>query len=79
MPATEKSVLTVAELAVHLDTSETTVYALLQRGRIPFLRFGVRYVIPIKALEAFEDELGRLTAQRIYGKDLEEARNAANN
>lgn len=62
--------LTVTELAVHLRISRSQIYALMQRGQIPYRQFGSRRVIPRAWLdqqvrEALEPELIDLRAIRI--------------
>ena len=48
----ERETLTVAEAARFLGIGKTTAYESVRAGRIPSVKFGVKYLIPKAALRA---------------------------
>lgn len=67
--------LTVNERATYLRVSRAQIYALMQRGEIPYRQFGSRHVIPRVWLdqqvsEALQPEVIDLSAIRRRGRTL---------
>lgn len=51
-------------LAVWYGISDEQVSRLIDQAQVPVIRVGSQILVPIRALEAYEDELGRMTARR---------------
>ncbi len=48
----EDGLVTVAAAAVYLSLSRSTIYALMDKGELPYVKFGVSRRIPKRALIA---------------------------
>lgn len=71
-PEIATQVFTKAQLAARYNLNDRLIAKMLNAGLLPYIRYSQQSVIiPIKALEAFEDELGRATARRLIKEDEE--------
>lgn len=61
----KRRVYSAEEFAAAYGISRPNVYKMCQRGELPCIRAGTRYLIPIAALEAQERRLGELAAERM--------------
>lgn len=48
---TQETVLTIPEVAKRLRIGKNSAYKYIRNGRIPSIKLGRRYLIPVKALE----------------------------
>ena len=58
LPKTAKGRITVAEIAARLSIGRLTVYVLLEKGVIPGIRLGHRWIVTRHAYEAWEETCG---------------------
>jgi len=50
---TEKRVLTTIECAKELGLCQRTIYKMLHKGQLPFIKAGDKYLIPVTALDRY--------------------------
>jgi len=53
--------MTVEEIANHLDIGRLAVYSMLERGLLPGIRLGRRWIVTRAAFEAWEKSCGTRT------------------
>lgn len=65
-------VFTTAQLADRYNQSPLLILRMMDEGWLPYINYSQKTkIIPIKAIEAFEDELGRATARKLIKEDEE--------
>lgn len=65
-------VFTTAQLAARYSQSPLLILKMMDEGWLPYINYSQKTrIIPIKAIEAFEDELGRATARKLIKEDEE--------
>jgi excisionase family DNA binding protein len=69
---------TVAEVAARLGVSDVTVYAACNRGEIPTLRLGKRYLIPRRMFEGWFAQVGTSAAATMQQQEKNMATHEAN-
>ena len=52
----EKENLTVKDVAEYLNRSETTIYNMLNKGELPGIKLGGKWIVRKKDLDEFLDE-----------------------
>lgn len=66
----KRETLDFSQLMVHMGIGRDALKKLIEAGGMPAIQYGEsRYITPIRALEAWEDELGRLAARK-YMREL---------
>lgn len=71
-PEVSAQVYTQEQLAARYSIPRLLIAKLMDMGWIPYIKCSQKTkIIPIKAIEAFEDELGRATAQKLIKEDEE--------
>lgn len=71
-PEVASQVFTTAQLAARYSQSPFLISRMLDEGWLPYINYSQKTkIIPIKAIEAFEDELGRATARKLIKEDEE--------
>ena len=71
-PEVASQVFTTAQLAARYSQSPLLILKMMDEGWLPYINYSQKTkIIPIKAIEAFEDELGRLTARKLIKEDEE--------
>ena len=65
-------VFTTAELSNRYSIPLQLIEKMMNEGWLPYIKYSQKTkIIPIKAIEAFEDELGRATARKLIKEDEE--------
>lgn len=64
-----RAVLTPEEVSARYGIGRDTARELLRSGTLPVIAIGTKYLVPIRALEAYEDELGREAARKAVNND----------
>lgn len=71
-PEVASQVFTTVQLATRYNQSPLLISRMLDEGWLPYINYSQKTrIIPIKAIEAFEDELGRATARKLIKEDEE--------
>ncbi len=71
-PEVASQVFTTAQLAARYSQSPLLILKMMDEGWLPYINYSQKTrIIPIKAIEAFEDELGRATARKLIKEDEE--------
>ncbi len=66
----KRETLDFSQLMIHMGIGRDALKKLIEAGGMPAIQYGEsRYITPIRALEAWEDELGRLAARK-YMREL---------
>lgn len=61
----KRETLDFSQLMIHMGIGRDALKKLIEAGGMPAIQYGEsRYITPIRALEAWEDELGRLAARK---------------
>lgn len=72
----KRETLDFSQLMVHMGIGRDALKKLIEAGGMPAIQYGEsRYITPIRALEAWEDELGRLAARK-YMRELSQEEDA---
>ena len=61
----KRETLDCSQLMIHMGIGRDALKKLIEAGGMPAIQYGEsRYITPIRAPEAWEDELGRLAARK---------------
>ena len=61
----KRETLDFNQLMIHMGIGRDALKKLIEAGGMPAIQYGEsRYITPIRSLEAWEDELGRLAARK---------------
>ena len=61
----KRETLDFGQLMIHMGIGRDALKKLIEAGGMPAIQYGEsRYITPIRSLEAWEDELGRLAARK---------------
>lgn len=61
----KRETLDFSQLMIHMGICRDALKKLIEAGGMPAIQYGEsRYITPIRSLEAWEDELGRLAARK---------------
>lgn len=72
MPNPKGPYLSPRQLAEEMGIGDNLAYGLAEEGKVPCIRGGTRYIIPIDGLKKYNEFLGIIAAAKVAGLSIEE-------